>query len=316
MEQILNSSEHTEAKDQALIFEVKGNSLDDGPGIRTVVFFKGCPLSCLWCHNPESKKARIEISFDREKCIGCGSCLDVCPADALDRSDPLYVDRQRCTLCMECTRVCPGGALSRVGRFWGIDELMDEIEKDLPFFQTSGGGLTLSGGEPTLYMDFASRLLNKAKKKRIHTLLETCGYFDIQRFQELLYPFLDAVYYDIKLHDPAEHRRFCGVSNETILQNFRDLSRLCPPDGKELLPRIPLIPGITATRVNLASIALFLKECRAPTVELLPYNPLWLSKLSVLGQAGRTERIMLPEQWMPGHEIEQCREIFSDFCIE
>lgn len=305
------NTSHTE-HDKALIFEIKGNSLDDGPGIRTVVFFKGCPLSCLWCHNPESKKSLPEISFDPEKCVGCDSCLAVCPRRALDRTNPMLVDRTRCTVCMECTQVCPGTALSPVGRYLSIAEVMAEIEKDLPFYHTSGGGVTLSGGEPTLFMGFASQLLRMIKERGIHTLLETCGFFDYSRFMELLYPHLDAIYYDIKLFDPGEHRRFCGVSSETILENFAKLSAACARDNREILPRIPLVPGITATRENLGSIARFLKGLNVQKVALLPYNPLWLSKLTMLGQPRRTG---LSEEWMTGPEIEECRRIFSDFSI-
>ncbi|MFY9168437.1 MAG: glycyl-radical enzyme activating protein [Desulfomonilia bacterium] len=305
------NTSHTE-HDKALIFEIKGNSLDDGPGIRTVVFFKGCPLSCLWCHNPESKKSLPEISFDPEKCVGCDSCLAVCPRRALDRTNPMFVDRTQCTLCMECTQVCPSTALSPVGRYLSIAEVMAEIEKDLPFYQTSGGGVTLSGGEPTLFMGFASQLLRTIKERGIHTLLETCGFFDYSRFMELLYPHLDAIYYDIKLFDPGEHKRFCGVSSETILENFAKLIAACARDNREILPRIPLVPGITATRENLGSIARFLKGLNVQKVALLPYNPLWLSKLPMLGQPRRTG---LSEEWMTGPEIEECRRIFSDFSI-
>ena len=307
-----NNTSHTAENDKALIFEVKGNSLDDGPGIRTVVFFKGCPLNCLWCHNPESKKALPEISFDPEKCVGCDSCIAVCPKGALDRANPLFVDRTRCTLCMECARVCPGTALSPVGRYLGIGEVMEEIEKDLPFFQASGGGVTLSGGEPTLFMGFASLLLTRIRKKGIHTLVETCGFFDCSRFMELLYPHLDAIYYDIKLFDPGEHKRFCGVSSEPILKNFAELSAVCARDNREILPRIPLVPGITATRKNLGSIARFLKDLNVMRVALLPYNPLWLSKLPMLGQTRRNE---LSGEWMAGGEIEECRDIFSDLRV-
>ncbi|HOD70277.1 MAG TPA: glycyl-radical enzyme activating protein [Deltaproteobacteria bacterium] len=313
---MIDSSEPAALKDRALIFEVKGNSLDDGPGIRTVVFFKGCPLNCVWCHNPESKKAQVEISFDREKCIGCGSCLAACPENALDKAETSFIDRKRCTLCMECTRACPSGALSQVGRYLHIDELMAEIEKDIPFFRASAGGITLSGGEPSLYMDFSSNLLQRAKLKEIHTLVETCGFFDYRKFMEALYPFLDTIYYDIKIFDPTEHKRLCGAPNEKILENFKLLAAECSRDGKELLPRIPLIPGTTATSENLTSIARFLKESGSARVELLSYNPLWLSKLSLLGQSAPCGSVSSPGEWMPVSQVEQCRKLFSDFQIK
>ena len=135
-----------------LIMEIKGNSLDDGPGIRSVVFYKGCPLSCVWCHNPESKKASMEISFDANICIDCGSCRDVCPQKALARQNRFYIDRSKCTLCFLCVDACPSGALDKVGKTMYVDEIIKKILPDKPFFDTSGGGVTLSGGEPTLYM--------------------------------------------------------------------------------------------------------------------------------------------------------------------
>ena len=142
-----------------LILDIKGNSLDDGPGIRSVVFYKGCPLSCVWCHNPESKKSSVEISFDAETCINCGNCREVCPEYALDQGNPYYIDRNRCTLCFACVEACPSGALKRVGETMSIDRVLTKVLPDRPFFDASGGGVTLSGGEPTMYMEFTGQLL-------------------------------------------------------------------------------------------------------------------------------------------------------------
>lgn len=306
---------HEKSKDRAVLFEVKGNSLDDGPGIRTVVFFKGCPLDCLWCHNPESKKPGIELSFDKENCVGCGCCIVACTVKALDRGNPAFIDRKVCTLCMKCTDACPSGTLSQVGKHWSIDELMAEIEKDLPFYQASGGGITLSGGEPTLYMDFATLVLQNAKALGINTLLETCGLFDYERFHTSLFPYLDVIYYDIKLFDEGAHKRYCGVSNTRILKNFAELSRACTNAGVELLPRIPLVPGITATEENLHAIRQFLKELGILKVELLPYNPLWLSKLETLGQDSEASRIDSMKDWMAVPLVEQCRRYFEGFDV-
>lgn len=184
-----------------LILEIKGNSLDDGPGIRTVIFFKGCPLSCTWCHNPESKSAGFEISFDARQCIGCNTCIDTCPEDALSRDDPYFIDRDKCDLCFKCVDNCPANALTRVGRWMGPDEILAAVTKDKPFFDTSGGGVTLSGGEPIMYMEFVSDLLKALKKEGIHILLETCGHFNFERFEDLIYPYVDTIYYDIKLYN-------------------------------------------------------------------------------------------------------------------
>jgi pyruvate formate lyase activating enzyme len=300
-----------EARDKALIFEVKGNSLDDGPGIRTVVFFKGCPLSCVWCHNPESKKPRPEIKFDREKCVGCGSCLKACAAQAITPGSPHHVDREKCTLCADCARECPSTALSMVGASWTLDELTGKIEKDIPFFEASGGGITLSGGEPTMYMDFASSLLGWAKSRGIGTLVETCGLFPLQRFLDTVYPHGDIFYFDLKLFDPRTHKTYCGVDNGTILENFTRLHDRCRADGKTLLPRIPLIPGITATEENLRAIADFLKRLGVGRVELLPNNPLWLSKLEPLGSSSPLSVNAEMKDWMSLARVEECRGFFS-----
>ena len=158
-----------------LILDIKGNSLDDGPGIRSVIFFKGCPLSCVWCHNPESKKTGAEIAFDGGRCIDCGTCREVCPEKALSRENPFYIDRSRCPLCFDCVQACPSGALEQVGKEMSINEILEKIVPDKPFFEVSDGGVTLSGGEPTLFMDFAAKLLVALKQQKIHTLVETCS---------------------------------------------------------------------------------------------------------------------------------------------
>jgi pyruvate formate lyase activating enzyme len=266
-----------------LIFEIKGNSLDDGPGIRTVVFFKGCPLSCVWCHNPESKRREREISFDASKCITCNACLAACTGNALDRKNEYYVLRDRCTLCGTCVDVCPSGALSLVGKEMTVEEIVSAVEKDVPFFNNSGGGVTLSGGDPTLFMDFTARLAAGLKARGVRVLLETCGFFNYDAFMERLYPHLDCVYMDIKIMDPERHRELCGQSNGVILENFRKLNRLYREGGIEILPRVPLIPGLTATKENLSAIAAFLREEGASRVGLLRNNPLWFNKARMLG---------------------------------
>lgn len=294
-----------------LILEVKGNSLDDGPGIRTVVFFKGCPLSCVWCHNPESRRNIPEISFDKNVCLACDFCLSACGKGALDRRNPRFIDRCRCDCCFACVEQCPSGALARVGREMTPGKIMEEIRKDIPFFRTSGGGVTLSGGEPTISMEFTSMLLKKLKGMNVDVLLETCGHFSLRRFEELLYPYIKEIYFDIKLMDEGEHLKYCGVSNGMILKNFIHLNKLYQEGGKGVLPRIPLIPGITATEKNLRAASEFLRNNGVRKLALLPYNPLWIEKAEKLGAAGT----FLPGIWMSQPEINACRDIFSSFEI-
>lgn len=295
-----------------LILEIKGNSLDDGPGIRSVVFYKGCPLSCVWCHNPESKKAVKEISFDAKTCIDCGACREVCPKNALGRDNPFYIDRSKCDLCFLCLDVCPSGALDSVGKAMSINDIMNKILPDKPFFDTSGGGVTLSGGEPTLFMDFTSGLLKSLKQNNIHTLLETCGFFDIHKFMDRLYPYLDAIYFDIKIIDREAHKKYCGVSNETILDNFRLLSRQAADDGKMFLARTPLIPDMTDTESNIQGIASFLKSLNITEAALLAYNPLWHEKSDKVGVNDPYKHSKVMTSFRDNAVMERCKTIFGN----
>jgi len=298
------------------ILEIKGNTLDDGPGIRSVIFFKGCPLSCTWCHNPESKKANAEIAFDSELCLNCGDCRNICPKEALSLNYKGYIDRSRCNFCFECTTICPTGALSKVGNFMAIDEILAAVRPDKPFFDTSGGGVTLSGGEATLFMDFASELLCALKHNGIHTLLETCGQFDLDRFMNLIYPHVDILYYDIKLIDDTAHKKHCGIGNKRILSNLGALARMTEKDGKHLLPRTPLIPGITDTESNIRGIAEFLKNLGIYKAALLEYNPLWHKKNEMLGAVNPHKGNKEFGNFENCSVLKQCKKIYQNIGIE
>jgi pyruvate formate lyase activating enzyme len=288
-----------------LIFEIKGNSLDDGPGIRTVIFMKGCPLSCVWCHNPEGMKPIFEHSFDKRECIKCLACVEVCNQDAITYDDSPRVDRSKCLKCFTCTSLCPTGALSIVGKSMSVEDIVAYVVRDKPFFDTSGGGVTLSGGEPAMFMDFCSELLIELKKHKIHTLLETCGQFDMTSFVEKMFSNLDEIYFDIKLFDESEHKKYCGVSNEIILENFRILSSM---NDRKTLPRVPLVPGITDTDSNLNATADFLVSCCMDKVRLLAYNPLWPDKLEKFGGNGHVPDKM--KLFMKPEHLKSCEAIF------
>jgi pyruvate formate lyase activating enzyme len=294
-----------------LILDIKGNSLDDGPGIRTVIFFKGCPLSCVWCHNPESKKAVAEISFDKTECVACDTCINACPEDALDRKNPFFIDRNRCTLCGICVENCPSGALSLVGKKIPMENIVATVLKDKPFYQNSGGGVTLSGGEPTLYMDFFSTLLAHLKSEGIHTLLETCGFFDLETFKIKILPFVDTIYYDIKIFDARTHKRFCRVKNDVIIKNFEILNNISTQNGFEILPRTPLIPDITATEENLTAIADFLTAQGVKKARLLAYNPLWHDKNEKIGIINKQAKAKNMATWIPKDKIKYYESIFK-----
>jgi pyruvate formate lyase activating enzyme len=307
-------SDMNKTKNDPLIFEIKGNSLDDGPGIRTVVFFKGCPLSCAWCHNPESKRREQELSYDKKKCVGCDTCVGLCPEKALDRGAPHFVDRARCTLCLACVDACPSGALSVVGKQMTVDEIVREIEKDIPFFKNSGGGVTLSGGEPTLYMDFASRLAARLNKRGVRVLLETCGFFNYDAFMKRMYPHLDMIYFDIKIFNGADHRRFCGRPNDVILENFTKLYRRYLHGGVEVLPRVPLIPDCTATEENLSAIVKFLRNLGVKKIGLLQNNPLWFDKNEMLGRSADVDTGDM-HSWIGREKMDRIKLLFGGFEI-
>ncbi|NLH47270.1 MAG: glycyl-radical enzyme activating protein [Myxococcales bacterium] len=294
---------------EPLILDVKHNSLDDGPGIRSTVFFKGCPLDCAWCHNPESKSPEAELAVDPAACVNCGACAAACPHGAIR---PGAVDRDRCRRDFRCAAVCPTEALRRLGRYRPPAEILAELKRYLPFFRNSGGGLTLSGGEPTLYPDYAAKLLRGAKQLGIRTLLETGGLFDFTRFQENLLPWLDAIYFDLKLMDDGQHREFCGAPNGRILDNFRRLAVVARTGFFRLLPRVPLVPGLTDTDENLAAIARFLDDCGVRRVDLLPYNPTWTRKAVLIDRPTR----LAIERWQTPDELERCRRAFAGFAIE
>ncbi len=294
-----------------LILEIKRNSLDDGPGIRSVVFFKGCPLSCSWCHNPEGKRPELEIGFDAAECIGCNTCQESCQENALSKDNPFYIDRSRCNLCFDCVETCPSGALSRVGSPMTVDKILEEILKDQVFFKNSGGGVTLSGGEPTLFTDYTSKLVQALKKAGIHTLVETCGLFDLDVFEEKLYPFIDMIYYDIKLMDNGAHGTYCGAPNDRILANFPYLQDKYRNGRAEIIPRTPLIPGITDTQDNLSKIAGFLKDCGVRKAQLLAYHPLWRAKNHKIGCQDSLEDSPKLAQFLSPQKLDACRGIFE-----
>jgi len=291
---------------KTLIVDIKRNSLDDGPGIRTIIFFKGCPLSCIWCQNPETVSAVQEISFNKEDCLNCKKCLEVCENKAIDFSYEYRIDRDKCNLCGKCIEICPNEALKFAGDEYDIKTLIDLILKDKIFYDNSGGGVTLSGGEPTFHIEYLNKLLKQLKKEKIHVCLETCGYYNREKFNNLILPYLDLIYFDLKIYDLKLHKKYCGVSNELILQNFEDLIK---KKNIEILTRIPLIPKITATKTNLFRLANYLNSYKIKKIGLLPYNPLWLSKMEIIGVKAEYTH----NAWLTIKEKKKIKDIFSDF---
>ncbi len=286
---------------KAVVFDIQRYSVHDGPGIRTLVFFKGCPLRCKWCQNPESLDRRPEIAFSENKCIGCGECAKACPKDAVVFEKGKRIDRELCDRCGECAEVCYAEALTILGKEYDVRSLLEVVERDRAFYGQSGGGVTVSGGEPTVQFDFLFDFLRAAKEAGLSTVIETCGAFAWSKFEELL-PHLDIIYFDLKAADQKEHKRLTGIDNERILANARRIAK----SGRRVVFRIPLVPEMTVADDNISGLIGLLKELKQQEVHLLPYHKMGESKLN------RIDSVLEPLGLEPLSE-ERVAEIRSRF---
>ncbi|MBT8338651.1 MAG: glycyl-radical enzyme activating protein [Desulfatitalea sp.] len=254
--------------DQGVVFNIQRYSIHDGPGIRTTVFLKGCPLRCFWCQNPESHRKEPQVSLNSDACALCGRCVSVCPTDAISLgTKSSAIDRDKCSGCGKCVQACPNDARSLAGTILTVDEVMRQVFKDVRFYENSGGGVTLSGGEPLYQADFALSILQRCKDSGLHTTIETCGCVSWDVMKNIL-EYTDLVFFDIKHLQPARHLEGCGKSNSLILANAKKVAE-CKP----IIVRVPLIPGFNDSSEAIAEIAQFVKtELGAVEVELLPYN--------------------------------------------
>jgi pyruvate formate lyase activating enzyme len=264
--------------EQALVFDVQRFSVHDGPGIRTTVFFKGCPLRCAWCQNPESMRIHPELAFHADRCHRTAACIPACPKEAL-ATEGVRVDRERCDVCGECVDACPHGALRVVGRSVGVDELLDEVSRDRTFYEATGGGVTLSGGEPTLQMPFVAAFSQRCREEGLRVGLQTCGAFRWEKLSPHL-PLFEFLHFDLKVMDPVAHKRATGADNALILANARKLASV----GVPVRFRTPVVPGHTDTAENLAAIADFLLEIGVDTIHLLRYHAMGEAKLARLAE--------------------------------
>ena len=258
-----------------IVFDIRKYSIHDGPGIRTAVFFKGCPLSCWWCHNPESQSAAVEMIFRESRCIACQACLAACEQGAITwNGNGPVTDSEKCRRCGACAAVCYAEARQQVGRELTVEHVMAEIERDIAFYDESGGGVTMSGGEPLLQRDFLSALLQACREKEIHTALDTSGFAAWETIERIR-GYVDLFLYDLKLIDDARHRQFTGVSNAPILRNLQALSQR----GHAIRLRVPVIPGINADDESVRQIGAFAAALpHLNGVDLLPYHRIGIDK--------------------------------------
>jgi len=257
-----------------IIFKIKRFSVHDGPGIRTSIFMKGCPLNCIWCHSPEEIDSEISIWYDKSLCIRCSECVKSCPNDALKLiADPdpfINIDRNKCSLAGECVKVCPTGAIQFTGSKVSVAEIMDEVEKDMLYYQISGGGITLTGGEPLYQPEFSLSVLELCHKKNIHTAIETCLFCD-REIIEKIKNYVDLFIVDMKIYNLDQHIRFTGKSNDIIKDNIQFLTR----SGKEILIRVPMVDKITDNEENKTEIKNFINRIDSSIpIEYISYNPL------------------------------------------
>lgn len=299
----------------AIITNVQKFTIHDGPGIRTEIFFKGCPLKCLWCSNPETVNKEREVGVISKDCVGigvCGACIKVCRAGALltDGEKVVGIDREKCKGCLRCANSCPSNALKIYGKVVTVKELMKEIIKDRSFYQKSGGGVTLSGGDCLQQVDFVVDLLKECKRAGIHTCIETelsCS----TEVLDMVLPYVDLIMTDIKHMDPLKHRKYTGVDNKNILKNIKYLSLKNVP----LVVRIPVVSGYNDDPENLKSTAEFLKQYVRGTLrqlQLLPYRPLGIEKYESLNREYPMKDYDVPK---PEEYLDKIRKLAKEFQV-
>ena len=276
-----------------IIFNIQRFSVNDGPGIRTTVFMKGCMLNCLWCHNPESKSPRPQLMLTPRQCIGCGECVRVCPKalHSFAADGTHLIDRGSCTGCGTCAQECIG-ALELCGKEMAADEIIKEVMKDLPFYKNSGGGMTVSGGDPLFAPAFTLELVKKAKEAGLHVCIETSGFSKWENIEALI-PYVDLFLWDVKETDSARHREYTGVPNEQILDNLRKLDDA----GAKTVLRCPVIPGYNDRSEHFAAIAALAESLKnVQEINVEPYHPLGQSKSEAIGKEYALAGLTFPKE--------------------
>ena len=289
---------------KATIFNIQKFSIHDGPGIRTVVFFKGCPLRCKWCSNPESQIAHPQIMWNREKCMHCRLCESGCPTNSISfENNMLHFQYKSCSGSMTCIMQCPEKALEYAGKEMTLSEVMEEVMKDKDFYEESGGGVTLSGGEVLAQADFALELLKECKKKGIHTALETTGCASFETFEKVTDP-AGLLLFDMKHYDREKHIEYTGASNEQIIRNMKAAVQA----GKQIIARIPVIPGANSSLQDAGGFAGLLHDIGIKDVDLLPFHQFGESKYDRLGMDYGMKDVKALHQ----EDLEKYLQVFKD----
>jgi len=298
-----------ELETKGLVFDIKKYAIHDGPGIRTTVFFKGCPLQCLWCHNPESWRGQAELGFRKDRCAGCGQCVEACPHEAISLVESRPVtDAEKCVLCGRCVDVCLAGARQIIGREMTVGEVIAEVERDVIFYDQSGGGVTLSGGEPLMQSDFLIALLNRCRARNIHTAVDTSCYVEPEILDSVAER-ADLFLCDLKHMDNEMHERFTGVGNNLILENIRRISLT----GKKIVIRIPIIPGFNDETANVEATGKFAASLPGiGRIDILPFNRGGVEKSARLMGEIKSMWVETPDE----HQMSEIAESLSKYVFE
>jgi pyruvate formate lyase activating enzyme len=300
-------------EDTGIVFNIQRYSIEDGPGIRTTVFLKGCPLQCLWCSNPESQSPVPELAHQDSLCNGCGDCLKVCAKEAIslvpnDGKFKIKIDRGKCNKCGKCVDVCAAGALKFYGQNMSVDEVFDVVIKDKGYYSRSGGGVTAGGGEPLRQADFVAALFHRLQRTGIHTTIDTSGYSSLSALEKVL-PEVDLFLFDVKLMNRQEHKKFTGKYNDVILRN----ARLIVEKGVPMIIRVPLIHGINDSEENLGETARFVSELdNKLQVNLLPYHRFGIGKYEMLDMDYQLNNI----EYLNDEQLQRAMEVFKRYGLD